>query len=113
VLVAEVQEARRMADRQELTKLKEQLLISFKDQMELRKSLMELNNASMEISLETNRNQIIITEYVTATWPRGFSEVCVQNIVNIFWSFGMMFGFKNRFPLMLMATSMMWRLFYH
>jgi len=27
-----------------------------------RKSLMELNNASMEISLETNRNQMLITE---------------------------------------------------
>ncbi|XP_062605010.1 kinesin-like protein KIF19 [Saccostrea cucullata] len=56
---AEVVEAKR----EELTKLKEQLLISFKDQMELRKSLMELNNASMEVSLETNRNQLIISEW--------------------------------------------------
>lgn len=55
-------EAKRHADREELNKLKEQLLISFKDQMELRKSLMELNNATMEISLETNRNQMIISE---------------------------------------------------
>jgi len=105
-----------MADRQELTKLKEQLLISFKDQMELRKSLMELNNASMEISLETNRNQIIITEYVTATWPREFAELCVENIrYNTFWSFGSMdcvlFGLKNGVPHMLVATSMMWCLF--
>ncbi|XP_078317515.1 kinesin-like protein KIF19 isoform X2 [Crassostrea virginica] len=56
---AEVVEAKR----EELNKLKEQLLISFKDQMELRKSLMELNNASMEVSLETNRNQLIISEW--------------------------------------------------
>ncbi|WAQ95609.1 KIF19-like protein [Mya arenaria] len=60
---SEVQSSRRAADREELTKIKEQLLISFKDQMELRKSLMELSNATMEISLETNRNQMIITEW--------------------------------------------------
>lgn len=60
---AEVLEAKRNSDREQLNKLKEQLLISFKDQMELRKSLMELNNATMEISLETNRNQMIITEW--------------------------------------------------
>ena len=34
--LAEVMEAKRNADREELHKLKEQLLISFKDQMELR-----------------------------------------------------------------------------
>lgn len=62
LLTAEVLEAKRHADREELNKLKEQLLISFKDQMELRKSLMELNNATMEISLETNRNQLVISE---------------------------------------------------
>ncbi|XP_053393592.1 kinesin-like protein KIF19 [Mercenaria mercenaria] len=60
---SEVMEAKRNADREQLNKLKEQLLISFKDQMELRKSLMELNNATMEISLETNRNQMIISEW--------------------------------------------------
>ena len=36
--LAEVMEAKRNADREELHKLKEQLLISFKDQMELRYS---------------------------------------------------------------------------
>ncbi|KAL3877693.1 hypothetical protein ACJMK2_035359 [Sinanodonta woodiana] len=60
---SEVLEARRSADTEELHKLKEQLLISFKDQMELRKSLMELNNASMEISLETNRNQMTVSDF--------------------------------------------------
>ncbi|XP_071106113.1 kinesin-like protein KIF19 [Haliotis cracherodii] len=60
---SEVLEARRHADRDEITKLREQLLTCFKDQMELRKTLMELNNASMEISLETNRNQLVISEW--------------------------------------------------
>ena len=36
IFSAEVMEAKRNADREELHKLKEQLLISFKDQMELR-----------------------------------------------------------------------------
>ncbi|KAL5019094.1 hypothetical protein ScPMuIL_004816 [Solemya velum] len=60
---SEVLEAKLNADKEELNKLKEQLLISFADQMELRKSLMELNNSSMEVSLETNRNQMIISEW--------------------------------------------------
>ncbi|XP_060067526.1 kinesin-like protein KIF19 [Ylistrum balloti] len=60
---AEVLSTQHGEAREQLNKVKEQLLISFKDQMELRKSLMELNNASMEISLETNRNQLIISEW--------------------------------------------------
>ncbi|KAL8610503.1 Kinesin-like protein kif19 [Nucella lapillus] len=52
-------------DREELTRYKEQLLTSFKDQMELRRTLMELTNASMEVSLETTRNQLIITHLET------------------------------------------------
>ncbi|KAH9504088.1 Kinesin-like protein kif19 [Bulinus truncatus] len=60
---SEVVESQKKMDRTELTHFKEQLLTSFKDQMELRRTLMELNNASMEISLETNRNQLVISEY--------------------------------------------------
>ncbi|XP_059157154.1 kinesin-like protein KIF19 isoform X2 [Physella acuta] len=60
---SEVVESQRKTDKSELTHFKEQLLTSFKDQMELRRTLMELNNASMEISLETNRNQLVISEY--------------------------------------------------
>ncbi|GFR64801.1 kinesin-like protein [Elysia marginata] len=60
---SEVVESQRRSDRAELTHFKEQLLTSFKDQIELRRTLMELNNASMEISLETNRNQLVISEY--------------------------------------------------
>lgn len=50
------------ANREDLNRFKEQLLTSFKDQMELRRTLMELTNASMEVSLETNRNQLIVSE---------------------------------------------------
>lgn len=60
---SEVVESQRKSDKSELTHFKEQLLTSFKDQMELRRTRMELNNASMEISLETNRNQLVISEY--------------------------------------------------
>lgn len=51
-------------DREELNRYKEQLLTSFKDQMELRRTLMELTSASIEISLETSRNQLVISESV-------------------------------------------------
>ncbi|XP_041363703.1 kinesin-like protein KIF19 [Gigantopelta aegis] len=60
---SEVMGAKRESNRQEMNALKEQLFVCFKDQMELRRSLMELNNASMEISLETNRNQLLISEW--------------------------------------------------
>ncbi|XP_012943320.1 kinesin-like protein KIF19 [Aplysia californica] len=60
---SEVVETQKRSDKAELTHFKEQLLTSFKDQMELRRTLMELNNASMEISLETNRNQLVISEF--------------------------------------------------
>ncbi|KAK7112371.1 kinesin-like protein KIF19 [Littorina saxatilis] len=60
---SEVLGSRLDMDRQELTRFKEQLLTSFKDQMELRRTLMELSNASMEVSLETSRNQLIVTEF--------------------------------------------------
>ncbi|KAI8794146.1 kinesin protein KIF19 [Biomphalaria glabrata] len=60
---SEVVESQKKTDKADVTFFKEQLLTSFKDQMELRKTLMELNNASMEISLETNRNQLVISEF--------------------------------------------------
>ena len=59
---AEVLGSNLHADREELNRYKEQLLTSFKDQMELRRTLMELTNASMEISLETSRNQLVVSE---------------------------------------------------
>lgn len=47
----------------EMQKLKDLLLAVFRDQMELRRSLMELNNTVMEISLETTRNQLLIRRH--------------------------------------------------
>lgn len=60
---SEVLDSRLGEDRAELNRYKEQLLTSFKDQMELRRTLMELSNASMEVSLETSRNQHLISEW--------------------------------------------------
>lgn len=53
----------RNANDQEFFKLKEQLMMTFKDQMELRRGLMELGNTSMEISLESSRNALILSEW--------------------------------------------------
>ena len=50
----------RKEDQTELNKIKDQLINLFKDQMELRRSLMELNNTTMEISLEATRNQLLV-----------------------------------------------------
>lgn len=38
-------------------------MMTFKDQMELRRGLMELGNTSMEISLESSRNALILSEW--------------------------------------------------
>ncbi len=68
-------------DQTELNKLKDQLINLFQDQMELRRSLMEINNTSMEISLETTRNQLLVKRCVLLRvrdpgW--GHTECCVS-----------------------------------
>ena len=64
----------RNANDQEFFKLKEQLMMTFKDQMELRRSLMELGNTSMEISLESSRNTLILSDWETE--QSKAKEVC-------------------------------------
>ena len=59
-MTAEVMSVARKEDQTELNKIKDQLINLFKDQMELRRSLMELNNTAMEISLEATRNQLLV-----------------------------------------------------
>ena len=59
-MTAEVMSVARKEDQTELNKIKDQLINLFKDQMELRRSLMELNNTTMEISLEATRNQLLV-----------------------------------------------------
>ncbi|XP_064641275.1 kinesin-like protein KIF19 isoform X2 [Lineus longissimus] len=49
----------------ELKKMKEQLLTTFRDQMEVRRSLMEITNTQMDISLEFSRNTLIINDWET------------------------------------------------
>ena len=51
----------RTANDQEFFKLKEQLMLTFKDQIMLRRSLMELNNSSVDIGQECNRLARIIS----------------------------------------------------
>lgn len=38
-------------------------MLTFKEQMELRRSLMDLSNTGMEIRLESNRHMAIIAEW--------------------------------------------------
>ncbi|XP_013380933.1 kinesin-like protein KIF19 isoform X2 [Lingula anatina] len=47
----------------ELANLKEQLITSFRNQMDLRRGLMDINNSTMEIDLETSRHTLILQEY--------------------------------------------------
>ncbi|XP_067938364.1 kinesin-like protein KIF19 [Watersipora subatra] len=56
-------EVLRTANDQEFFKLKEQLMLTFKDQIVLRRSLMEFNNASVDASLECNRLTRIISAW--------------------------------------------------
>lgn len=46
----------------ELDKMKEKLVGNFREQMDLRRQLIDLNNSAMEIHLETVRNQLIVDE---------------------------------------------------
>ncbi|CAD5123606.1 DgyrCDS11934 [Dimorphilus gyrociliatus] len=47
----------------ELERMKEKLVNNFREQMDLRRQLMDLNNSAMEIHLETVRNQLIVDEH--------------------------------------------------
>ena len=73
----------RNANDQEFFKLKEQLMMTFKDQMELRRSLMELGNTSMEISLESSRNTLILSDWETE--QSKAKEVCERDLIFAFW----------------------------
>lgn len=47
-----------------MDQLKEQLLEAFRQQMAIRRSLMELENSSMEIQMDTSKHLVTITESV-------------------------------------------------
>ncbi|XP_072230004.1 kinesin-like protein KIF19 [Leuresthes tenuis] len=60
---AEVQAHSSQQSRAEMDQLKEQLLDAFRQQMEIRKSLMELENSNMEIQIDTSKHLLIIADW--------------------------------------------------
>uniref|UniRef100_A0A3P8WA82 Kinesin-like protein n=1 Tax=Cynoglossus semilaevis TaxID=244447 RepID=A0A3P8WA82_CYNSE len=59
---AEVQ-AHSSQSRDEMDRLREQLLDAFRQQMEIRKSLMELDNSNMEIQMDTSKHLLTIADW--------------------------------------------------
>ncbi|KAG9473518.1 kinesin-like protein KIF19 isoform X2 [Eleutherodactylus coqui] len=60
---AEVQLHTLPYDRRELDQLREQLIKAFREQMDIRKQLMDLENNHMEIQMETSRHFLIIADW--------------------------------------------------
>uniref|UniRef100_A0AAX7SSY3 Kinesin-like protein n=1 Tax=Astatotilapia calliptera TaxID=8154 RepID=A0AAX7SSY3_ASTCA len=60
---AEVQAHSSQQSREEMDLLREQLLDAFRQQMQIRKSLMELENNNMEIQIATSNNLLTITDW--------------------------------------------------
>ncbi|XP_014264073.1 kinesin-like protein KIF19 isoform X2 [Maylandia zebra] len=61
--VQEVQAHSSQQSREEMDLLREQLLDAFRQQMQIRKSLMELENNNMEIQIATSNNLLTITDW--------------------------------------------------
>uniref|UniRef100_A0A3Q3AJ80 Kinesin-like protein n=1 Tax=Kryptolebias marmoratus TaxID=37003 RepID=A0A3Q3AJ80_KRYMA len=61
---AEVQAHSSQQSRAEMDQLRQQLLDAFRQQMEIRKSLIELENSNMEIQIDTSKHLITIAESV-------------------------------------------------
>lgn len=66
--VAEVQAHSTLQSQAETDQLKEQLLDAFRQQMEIRKSLMELENSNMEIQIDTSKHLLAIAESVFSVY---------------------------------------------
>ncbi|XP_030068794.1 kinesin-like protein KIF19 isoform X2 [Microcaecilia unicolor] len=60
---AEVQQDSQAYSRQEMNKLRDQLMSAFKEQMEMRHSLMELENTNIELHIDTSRHLLIIADW--------------------------------------------------
>lgn len=52
-----------------MDQLREQLLDAFRQQMEIRRSLMELENSNMEIQIDTSKHLLTIAESVLLSHP--------------------------------------------
>lgn len=62
--VAEVQAHSSQQSRAEMDQLREQLIDAFRQQMDIRKRLMELDNSNMEIQIDTSKHLLTIAEWV-------------------------------------------------
>ncbi|XP_053309726.1 kinesin-like protein KIF19 isoform X2 [Spea bombifrons] len=60
---AEVQLHSSPYDRHEMEQLREQLIRAFREQMDIRRQLMELENNHMEIQMETSRHFLVIADW--------------------------------------------------
>uniref|UniRef100_A0A668A2Q5 Kinesin-like protein n=1 Tax=Myripristis murdjan TaxID=586833 RepID=A0A668A2Q5_9TELE len=60
---AEVQAHSSQQSRAEMDQLREQLLDAFRQQMEIRKTLMDLENSNMEIQIDTSKHLLTITDW--------------------------------------------------
>uniref|UniRef100_A0A4W3K438 Kinesin-like protein n=1 Tax=Callorhinchus milii TaxID=7868 RepID=A0A4W3K438_CALMI len=61
---AEVQLHSSQYDRQEMDRLREQLVTTFREQMDIRRNLMELDNSNMQIQIDTSRHLLAIADWV-------------------------------------------------
>ncbi|KAL8175398.1 UNVERIFIED_CONTAM: hypothetical protein K2H54_023252, partial [Gekko kuhli] len=59
----EIQQDSEEFRRQEMNKLRKQLIGAFKDQMDMRRSLMELENTNMELHVDTSRHLLTIADW--------------------------------------------------
>lgn len=64
LVAAEVQAHSSQQSRAEMDQLREQLLEAFHQQMEIRRSLLELEGSSMEIQIDTSKQLLTIAESV-------------------------------------------------
>ncbi|RVE59849.1 hypothetical protein OJAV_G00192520 [Oryzias javanicus] len=60
---AEVQAHANLQSRADMEQLREQLLSAFRQQMDIRKSLMELENSNIEIQIDKSKHLLIITDW--------------------------------------------------
>ncbi|XP_038155209.1 kinesin-like protein KIF19 isoform X2 [Cyprinodon tularosa] len=60
---AEVQAQSSQQSRAEMDELREQLLDAFRQQMKIRKSLIELENSNMEIQMDTSRHLVTVADW--------------------------------------------------
>uniref|UniRef100_A0A8C1X8F6 Kinesin-like protein n=1 Tax=Cyprinus carpio TaxID=7962 RepID=A0A8C1X8F6_CYPCA len=60
---AEVQAHSSQQSRAEMDQLREQLIDAFRQQMDIRKRLMELDNSNMEIQIDTSKHLLTITDW--------------------------------------------------